>query len=243
MYSSRLGQHFEFQGAQRIAVARIEEECLQSGGKKWLMLIDKIDQNAAYLPTVWELLRTAFFKGGERLQVSLNGAWFFGPRQSPELLVRTMFEDCKHGSNMQASTLLMNLHDRALQEKVLPEEWFINADNTYKETKNNQCMHFMMWLLINLEGTSLWRVNFVFLLVGHTHNKLYRFFSIVKKALQGHTYFTREDLIRRLHEGIHGLTFDFAHLTDVWNWYAMQKACDMPHINDTLAAEDPKHLF
>ena len=46
MYLGRLGQHFEFQSAQRLLLARVEELATQSGGSKWLMLIDKNDQNA-----------------------------------------------------------------------------------------------------------------------------------------------------------------------------------------------------
>ena len=38
---------------------------------------------------------------------------------------------------MQASAILLNLHQVVLSEARLPEEWFVNADNTLKETKNN----------------------------------------------------------------------------------------------------------
>ena len=62
MYLARLGQHFDFQGAQRLAVARVEETCRQSGNTKWLMLIDKMDQNAAKLPTEWHMVMSAFSK-------------------------------------------------------------------------------------------------------------------------------------------------------------------------------------
>ena len=43
--TTRLGDHFAFQAAQRLAHARVEEECEQIGGHKWIMLIDKMDQN------------------------------------------------------------------------------------------------------------------------------------------------------------------------------------------------------
>ena len=185
MYLERLGSHFDFQSAQRLAVARIEEICRQSANTKWLMIIDKMDQNAAKLPTEWPMMRSAFFKEGERLQMSLNGAWFLGPRGSAELLVRTMYEDFKHGSNMQASTLLLNFHNRVMQEGVIPEEWFINADNTAKETKNTITANFAIWLLLNMADTPLWSVTFVYQIVGHTHNKLDRFFALLKMALQG----------------------------------------------------------
>ncbi len=55
MYVTRLGEHFDFQSAQRLVVARIEELYLQYGGTKWLMLIDPMDQNATYVPTIWEM--------------------------------------------------------------------------------------------------------------------------------------------------------------------------------------------
>ena len=38
---ARLGDHYEFQAAQRLADNRLEEECVHSGGAKWFMLIDK----------------------------------------------------------------------------------------------------------------------------------------------------------------------------------------------------------
>ena len=40
----RLGLHFDFQAAQRLALGRVEEEAAQSGGAHWCMLIDKMDQ-------------------------------------------------------------------------------------------------------------------------------------------------------------------------------------------------------
>ena len=35
----------------------------------------------------------------------------------------------------------------------------------------------MIWLLINLDDTKLWCITLLFMIVGHTHNKLDRFFS------------------------------------------------------------------
>ena len=152
MYLARLGQHFDFQSAQRLAVARVEEICRQSGNTKWLMIIDKMDQNAAKLPTEWRMVRSAFFKEGDRLQMSLNGACFFGPLKSAEVLIRTMHEDFQHGSNMQASTFLLNFHNRAMQEGVIPEEWFINPDNTVKESKNTITANFIILVAVEFEG-------------------------------------------------------------------------------------------
>ena len=231
MYVARLGEHFDFQSAQRLIVARIEELCLQSGSTKWLMLIDKMDQHTTNLPTIWELMRSAFFKEGERVQMSIIGAWFFGPIHSPGLCLRSVFEDIGlHGANMQASTLLLNLHDRVKQEGDLPEEWFINADNTSKETKNMCCIRFIIWLLINLDGTKLWCVTLLFLIVGHTHNKLDRIFSILKRCLRGHPYCTREQAFKIMADALQGFTMDHHHLSDVWDWWAIGDALGAPHI-------------
>ena len=235
MFITRLGEHFNFQSAQRLCVNRIEEKCRQSGGLKWLMLIDKMDQNCCHLPTIWEMIRTPFFKDGERMQMSVIGAWFFGTSRSPEIMIRTVWEDIgPHGANMQMSTMLMNFHNRAMLEGELPEEWFINADNTPKETKNNQCICFMIWLLINLDTTRLCSITLLFMIVGHTHNKLDRFFGRLKQTLQGHTYFTREQVMTRLRDALHGFTFDAPHLTDVWDWWNMETALNTPR---------PTHLY
>ena len=94
---TRLGNHFDFQSAQRLAIGRIEELCAQSNGKWWLMLIDKMDQNAAWLPTISSLSKSAFFKEGNRVQVSINGSWWFGLQHSPPINTRTMHEECEKG--------------------------------------------------------------------------------------------------------------------------------------------------
>ena len=67
----------------------------------------------------------------------------------------------------------------------LPEEFNIGADNTPKETKNQYTFWFLIWLLCVLEDTPLKVITVMFLLVGHTHNKLDRMFSRISVALQG----------------------------------------------------------
>ena len=56
--------------------------------------------------------------------------------------MRTMFEDTDHGSEMQMSTLLMNFHEAVLLENRIPEELYLGADNTPKETKKQ------VWMLV-----------------------------------------------------------------------------------------------
>ena len=55
---ARLGAHFQFQAAQRLAQGRQEEECAQSEGKTWLMKIDKMNQKKTVTPTLWSQLAT-----------------------------------------------------------------------------------------------------------------------------------------------------------------------------------------
>ena len=76
---------------------------------------------------------------------------------------------------MQSSSLLLNLHQTAMEEGHLPKHWSIGADNTRKETKNQTTMWMLVWLLCALEDTPLWMIDVIFLMVGHTHNKLDRF--------------------------------------------------------------------
>ena len=148
----RLGQHFDFQAAQRLAHGRVEEECAQSGGRKWLMIIDKMDQKKTVVPTIWSQLATPLFKDPERRFITgLIGLMWFGTAQIMHH-VRTVFNDCQHGSEMQSSTILQNLHKVAVGEGLLPEKLFIGADNTRKETKNQITMWFLVWLLCAFVG-------------------------------------------------------------------------------------------
>ena len=58
----RLGRHFDFQAAQRLAHGRVEEEAAQSSGERWLTLTEKMDQRKTVVPSVWSQLRTPLFK-------------------------------------------------------------------------------------------------------------------------------------------------------------------------------------
>ena len=189
MLRARLGQHYEFQSAQRCAQARIQEKCHSSNGKIWHMKIDKMDQNACNLPTVWNQLATPLFKQGHRVLLAVNGSHWAGPTKT-RWHIRTLCENVKHGSNMQMSTLVLNLYD-ALEHDALPEELLIGSDNTPKETKNSIGYHWMMWLLAisTVNSLDLWSVLLTNLIVGHTHDEVDRFFSRVRAALAGHDYY------------------------------------------------------
>ena len=174
-----LGKHFDFQAAQRLAHGRVEEEAAQSGGEHWLMLIDKMDQRKTVVPSVWSQLRTPLFKEvDKRLVAGLIGSMWFGTTRTSHH-VRTVFDDCQHGAEMQSSTLLLDLHRVAMEEGHLPKHWSIGADNTRKETKNQTTMWMLIWLLCVLADTPLWMIDVIFLMVGHTHNKLDRFFLVL----------------------------------------------------------------
>ena len=136
----RLGAHFAFQSAQRLAETRIEEICDKSQGRHWIMHIDKMDQTTTILPQVWSLSASPLMKLGARLVAGVIGSMWHGPRQT-QFHARTVFEDCQHGSNMQISAALLNLHEVARREGHLPEYWYVGADNTPKETQNQLCVH------------------------------------------------------------------------------------------------------
>ncbi len=114
----RLGSHFRFQAAQRLAMDQIAERCNQSEGKRWILTIDKMDQNAIWLPTKWSMMRTQLYRNGERIHVALIGTWWSGMASSAEIHLRTVFEDCKHGADMQCSTVMQNFHEKVLAEKT-----------------------------------------------------------------------------------------------------------------------------
>ena len=93
------------------------------------MKTDKADQKKTTLPTVWSQLHTHFFKEGARMVCGIIGSMWHGTMNIAHH-VRTIFEDCEHGSEMQFSHILLNLHMAARTEGHLPEGWAIGADST-----------------------------------------------------------------------------------------------------------------
>ena len=234
----RLGQHFDFQAAQRLAHGRVEEHAAQSAGEHWFMLIDKMDQRKTVIPSVWSQLRTPLFKEvDKRLVTGLIGAMWFGTNRMTHH-VRTVFDDCGHGAEMQCSALLFNLYQTAIEEGHLPKQWSIGADNTRKETKNQVTMWMLVWLLCALHDTPLWMIDVVFLMVGHTHNKLDRFFSRIAVALAGRDYFTVVGMLNQIRASL-ACDVKSGHLSQVWAWNELKEhKCVAPMHN-----LDPVHAF
>jgi hypothetical protein len=226
----RLARHWGFQAAQRLQQGRLEEAAASSGGRVWFMKVDKMDQQKCVLPCVWGLLRTPLFKLGERLQVSVIGAHWSGPR-STEWHIRTAFDDTAHGSEMQCSAVLQNLHEMCLKEQTVPSEFIVGADNTPKETKNSIFITFVCWMLCALERTPLWSVLMGFLLVGHTHDALDRFFSRLAVSLSGHDFYTVDEMLATARKGLPSFRFAASHLAQVWAWKELQQQGVMPAIS------------
>ena len=102
--------------------------------------------------------------------------------------------------------------------EFLTTHWSICADNTRKETTNQYTMWFLVWLLCALDSTPLWRIDVLFLLVGHTHNKLDRLFSLIAVALAGRGYLTVVGMLRQLQSSLLHCTVKSNHLSQVWAW-------------------------
>ncbi len=211
--------------AQRLAQARVEEACARSGGKKWFMKTDKADQQKTICPTIWSQLPVAFFKNGSRIVAGIIGSMWWGTEKLSHH-VRTFFEDTEHGSEMQCSHTLLNLHHAATLEGYLPEEFHIGADNTPKETKNQFMCYFVMWLLCDLEGRALWKVSLLFLMVGHTHDALDRFFSRFMTSLHGHDYYTVDEMLQQAQRNLRYVAFQTGHLSQTWAWKSLPEPAE-----------------
>ena len=165
---------------------------------------------------------------------AIDGSIWAGTRATKHHL-RTMFQDCQHGSEMQCSTFLLNVWETAIKEGHLCEELIIRTDNTAKETKNNIMMHMLIWLLCVLPAeTPLKSILLGFLIVGHTHNKVDRMFSRFKVAVSGHDFFTPEEMIKTVVAGMPGWDISHSHLTRVWAWKGLEKLQITPFVGFRL---------
>ena len=84
-----------------------------------------------------------------------------------------------------------------------------------------------MWMLRALADTPLTIITVVFLLAGHTRNKLDRLFSRISVALRGKDYFTVDGMLRRVRETLRHTVLYSSHLGQVWQWKILTEG-DVP---------------
>ena len=227
---ARLGAHFKFQSAQRVRIDDIAERCRQSGGKAWFFTIDKMDQTATICPTIWSQLSSPLFKLGTRLVCGVVGSEWAGP-QSTQMLLRSVFQDVSGGSETQCSIVLTNLLHVARREGHLPHEVVMNPDNTAKESKNQIMLWFQIWLLCVLRDTCFYSFSTVFLIVGHTHNSLDRFFSRLAVSLKGNNYDTLDEMWSIITKALSAFHIQILHTKQTWAFKELGNKSNATHPN------------
>ncbi|OLQ15572.1 hypothetical protein AK812_SmicGene152 [Symbiodinium microadriaticum] len=208
-----LGEHFEFQAAQRAFMSQVFQESVSDPSEVLAVSWDKMDQAKTIVPRIVALSNTQFMKGGSRLVVSLIGV--LAPAILKRPLLYTIFEDQVHGADMIASLMLDVLQESTEVMGQLPRRLFIQADNTSKETKNTIALYAAAWLLVHLRGTRLQCIEFGYLVVGHTHDLIDAMFAYVSKALAGQDFLSLHEMMNVLRNKM-TTTPIWKHLKDVY---------------------------
>lgn len=134
MLVMRLGEHYDFQSAQRLVMAKLFADSTRDQKHMAVVSWDNMDQTKTITPRFRALSNTNFQKSGSRIVVSLIGCIAPGLWQRPVFC--TTLEDNKHGGNVIASTMLSVLQDAPAILGMLPRRFVIQADNTF----DDQCI-------------------------------------------------------------------------------------------------------
>ena len=104
----------------------------------------------------------------------------------------------KKGANNVSSLIMKTLIDlNLLRNDEIGGELNIIFDNCSGQNKNNTVIKLAVWLA---ELGYFQKINFIFLVVGHTKNAADRLFNSMKKEYWKHNIFTFEDLVSKLGE-------------------------------------------
>ena len=217
----RLGEHYEFQAAQRIAMNNIFAESERHPSEVLAASWDKMDQAKNIFPRVKVLANTQFMKGGSRIFVSLIGVLIPAVSQKPWFY--TIFEDQVQGSDMISSLMVDVLLEAVGVLGQLPRRFVIQADNTAKETKNTITLSAAAWLMAQLQHTRLEQIEFCYLVVGHTHDLIDATFAFVSKAVCGHDVLSLPDFFSLLNRKMKNAPL-WKHLRDVFAFKECQPA-------------------
>ncbi len=132
----RLGAHYDFQAAQRIAMSSIFRQSERDAANLLAISWDKMDQLKTIIPRVRQLANTNFFKTGSRLVVGLIGVLAPGVFQRP--LFYAIFEDQRHGADMIVVVMIDVLWEAARIMGRLPKRLFIQADNIQGDQEHDR---------------------------------------------------------------------------------------------------------
>ena len=246
---ARLGSHYDFQSAQRIAMTNLFRESERDPRELMAVAWDKMDQQKTIIPRVAALAHTAFQKSGQRLVMPLTGVLAPALWQAP--LVYTIFPDCPHGGNMCASMMIEMLCQIHSRLAGLPRRLLIQADNTAKETKNTVCLFAACWVLAQLEHTNLQIIEFAYLIVGHTHDLIDAFFSLVNRAASKVDILSPPGLFGRIAAVLTNPP-SWKHLQDQYDFQGAQprtlkaqtiKGITQPHHYRVFLGEEWKHVY
>ena len=215
----RLGEHYDFQAAQRIAMSNIIAESERDPTELFAVSWDKMDQAKTIIPRIQALANTHFHKGGSRIVVSLIGC--LAPCAWKRPLFYTVFEDQKHGGNMIGGLLVDVLIEAKSAIGMLPRRVFVQANNTGKETKNTIVVWAVVWVLVHLKHTRLESVELGYLMVGHTHDLVDAVFAYVNRALHGIDLLSLPELFDHL-QGAMKTPPMWKHLRDVYDFKGSQ---------------------
>ena len=219
MFTARLGRHYAFAAAQRLALSNLWAEASANPREVALISIYKMDQSKTMIPRMHGMLKTQIMKAEGRLVVGLVGVIIPGIFKQPHVI--TVFEDGPSGGEMQSSIIFETLMMIRLQLGTLPKKLIIHADNTTKETKNLIVLFFIVWLLAHTRNTPLQEVCVVFLMVGHTHDLVDQFFSRVSVALHGRDIYNMGTLWQVLEESMKDPP-SHSHLRDCYAFKTVQ---------------------
>lgn len=213
LLTMRLGEHYDFQSAQRVAISNIFAESERAPDELFACSWDKMDQAKTMVPRVKSLANTNFLKTGSRIVVSLIGC--YAPAIWKRPLFYTIFEDMQQGGDMIGSLMLDVVLEATAVLKTMPKKLVFQANNTVKETKNTIVLAAAVWLLANLEHSRLQSIEFVYLLVGHTHDIIDAIFAFVGKAIHGRDSLSILELFQLMQRNMKSPPM-WKHLRDVY---------------------------
>ena len=149
------------------------------------LIVDGADQSKYELPYRPRSTKTADTLWKQKIHVM--GAISHGRRVSAFIST----DDIKHGNNVTIEVIHRVLWKTLEDEEFLPPVLFLQLDNTTRQCKAQYVMAYLHSLV---DAGVFKKIVVSFLPVGHTHEDIDQFFSVLSKTLKHQNCYTREEL-------------------------------------------------
>jgi len=179
----------------RHGYAMRREKAISFPNQYMSLIIDGCDSKNTYLPNMKSLSKTESSLSSSMIKMKLMGVRVHALHKRDYVYLQPPWASASQGCNLTLEALSRTVHAESVlrtqdPNAIWPRKLFIQMDNTSRDNKNQYVFGYLSMLV---ERGVFDEIDVNFLPVGHTHEDIDQFFSVLTRKLRYKDAYTFED--------------------------------------------------